>query len=91
MATSSIENPIIVHHLRNLYFPFFLWKRLWGRERKEEGGYGSDVVKSGDFLYMYPLLFCLFSVYFLLKKGYWEFCFIGGRWGRKKEKRGIAE
>ena len=86
---SLTVNPIIIQTLQACILPLFLLKRLWGRERKEEGGYGSDAVKSRDFLLRYPLLLCLFSVYFLFKKGGWEFCFIGGRVGRKKEKRGI--
>ena len=46
-------------------FPLFLRKGRWGRERKEEGGYGSNALKIGCFLCMYPLLFCLFSLFFL--------------------------
>lgn len=62
-----------------------------GKRKERRGVYGSDAVKSRDFLHMYPLLFCLFSAYFLFKKGCCEFCFIGGIVGRKKEKRGSAD
>ena len=90
MATSSIETPIISNPHEPAFF-FFSSEKAVGKRKKRRGGYGSDAVKSRDFLLMYPLLFCLFSVYFLFKKGCCEFCFIGGRVGRKKEKKGIAK
>lgn len=75
----------------SLYFSFFSSEKAVGKRWERRGGYGSNALKIGCFLCMYPLLFCLFSVYFLFKKGYWKFCFIGGKVGRKKEKKGIAD
>ncbi|HBI60957.1 MAG TPA: hypothetical protein DDY31_07070 [Lachnospiraceae bacterium] len=43
------------------------------------------------FLCMYPLLLCLFSVYFLFKKGVLGVLIYRGKIGEKKEKRGIAD
>lgn len=88
MAVSPIVSPIISHHLRSLYFSFFLQKRLWGRAGKEEGVYGSNALKTGDFLHMYPLLFCLFSVYFMFKKGVLGVLLYRGKGGEKKGKEG---
>ena len=65
MATSSMETPIIVHHLRSLYFSFFLRKGQWEKERKEEDTDNLNALKTGDFVYVYPLLFCLFSLFSL--------------------------
>lgn len=90
MAASPIETPILSHSHKSVFFLFFFWKG-YGEEKGKKRVDMALMQWNHGISCLCILFFSVFFLYiFCLKRGVGS-SDIGGRVGRKKEKRGSAE